>query len=544
MDDRGDEWVAEYAAALPEQATAIAAAVARARSTRWDSPARIAVRHLTHQLVSSALTFGFHELGQALRRIEGLVAAMRPGEPDSEALLDIALERLAALARSAVHSPIPRALALPHGGHERGGRQPLVMLVDDDHTMTQMLTRQLQALGFATCSFAGADAAVVGARELQPQVVLLDVMFPDNPDGGFELATRLLADVQPAPAIIFLTGRDDLDARRRAVSAGALTYLTKPVNLHALSAILEHRFSSNRLSRPRVILVEDDIPTARLYARFFERAHVEALIVTDPLQLFSAIYDFQPDVLFMDLELPGIGGVEVCQLLRQHQTLFDIPVIALTGRTEPTVLRQAMLAGMDGILQKDNDLSALIPLIHDRAARHRRMRHSMSRDVLTGLLNRGALLERLDLELLRLQRLDQPLSLAIVDIDHFKQVNDEWGHLAGDAALLRVAREIQGRLRATDFAGRLGGDEFLMVLPNTAAAAAIPVIEDVLARVRLPVMSRDGRDLQLTASVGLVDTRMVGRGELRSISLLMAEADVRLYDAKRLGRDRVVAQTS
>ncbi|MGQ0700328.1 MAG: diguanylate cyclase [Panacagrimonas sp.] len=532
------EVLSEFAKHLPWRVDELAGAIA----SDSQATARDHIRGLAHRLSGSALSYGFHDVGLASLRIEKLATDELLDDPSEAALMNVAMDRLRGAV--AASSSRPAGLAPPSGevARDRVGDKPVVMMVDDDAELLAFVCMHLKSLGFSAHGFADPEAALTAVNELQPQCLLLGIMFPGDDDAGFGLSEQLSAQLPTAPMVIFLTRRDDVHARRRAVAAGAHSFLRKPVNLSTLGTILEHQFSANRQSEPRVLLVEDSSSTARLYTLMLKRAGIESVTVQDPFQLLDTVYHFQPDLVLLDLNLPDVNGAELCELLRQHETLFDLPVMGLTGETDPVVLKRAMQAGMDGIVQKDEDLAGLIPLIRARVARYRRVRHSIMRDMLTGLMNRSALLERLSLELLRGHGASKPLALAIVDVDDFKRINDSYGHLVGDAALKHVAHHLKSRLRSVDFAGRLGGDEFLVVLPSTDIADAARVIEEVVGRVREAPFVHNGQEMTVTLSAGLVesDPNLDISTERGVISQLMARADGLMYEAKRQGRDRVV----
>lgn len=538
------ELLSGFSDSFPRRFDEVAAALKTARERHSEAEPRELLRSLSHRMAGSALSYGFHDVGLAAQHLETLAGKMGQGQHLDPAL-NAALDRLRRAVADARRSPRPIDEAGPVSERDKSVPRPVVMVVDDDQAHTALIVVHLRSLGFEAHGFTEPDEAIAQVAALQPQCLLLDVIFPGEGDAGFMLSQQLLARVALPPTVIFLTAREDLSARRKASALGAHAYISKPVNLTTLATILEHQFSTGRLSRPRVLLVEDSDPVSRLYSLLLRKAGIEATAVRDPLEVLDAIYLFQPDLVLLDLNLPGIAGAEICALLRQHETLFDLPVMGLTGETNPLVLKRALQAGLDGILHKDDDLSGLIPLIRARVERYRRVRHAMMRDMLTGLMNRAALLERLSLELHRGHRAGKPLCLAIIDIDHFKDVNDRHGHIVGDAALKHVAQQLRSRLRSVDFAGRLGGDEFLVVMPHTDLADAAGVLEEITVRVRELPFEHGAIRLQVTLSTGLAESNPDDPlAERSKISALMGRADDLLYEAKRQGRDRVMWQPS
>lgn len=163
------------------------------------------------------------------------------------------------------------------------------------------------------------------------------------------------------------------------------------------------------------------------------------------------------------------------------------------------------------------------------------LRDASQRDVLTGLANRRMLMERLREEELRSQRSGRPFVLAMVDVDHFKQINDRWGHEVGDHALSQIARVLQDSVRGCDLCGRWGGEEFLLLLTETALAEVQPLIERLRAAVRNLRIRHGDAEVTLTVSLGVAECR---RGE--GYSLVLNRADAALLVAKRSGRDRCV----
>lgn len=230
--------------------------------------------------------------------------------------------------------------------------------------------------------------------------------------------------------------------------------------------------------------------------------------------------------------------------LAQRLEFFDaalaVPVL-VSRRLVGLLLFGEKLAG-ERFRAEELELLEMVSLNVGAVFENARLYESATFDGLTGLLRRERILEQLERELARALRYDRPLSVGMADIDHFKTVNDTHGHLIGDSLLSLVARTLSAGLRSTDAVGRYGGEEFLLLLPETDAAGA-PVVADKLRRgvEGIELRTEDGRTLQTTISVGLASVGDVAAGEPVTALALIALADARLLAAKRSGRNRVVA---
>lgn len=264
----------------------------------------------------------------------------------------------------------------------------------------------------------------------------------------------------------------------------------------------------------------------------------------------------QPDLILLDVMMPGMDGYEVCAALKSEPALRDIPVIVLTAKESLDSESNAFAAGAVDFVHKPINpvvLRARV-LTHIRLKRYiDELRTLATIDFLTGLANRRMLDERLEIEWRRAMRGRQPLSLLMIDIDHFKLYNDHYGHPEGDQCLRQVARAIaSGACRAGEFVARYGGEEFVVLLAETPARQAFAVAEGIRSRVaalRLP--SPVGNEV--TVSIGVADAwptheSMQSMSEdleegariVRAANRLLIDADQALYAAKQSGRNQVV----
>jgi two-component system cell cycle response regulator len=258
-----------------------------------------------------------------------------------------------------------------------------------------------------------------------------------------------------------------------------------------------------------------------------------------------ACRDSRPDAALLDIEMPSLDGYQVLAAMKADPELADIPVVFLTGRTDTRDLVEGLRLGAHDYLKKPFDPAELLARVSGAVRMKRledelRLRNAqldvVSRtDVLTGLHNRRHAEDHLRQMASAALRRDTDLSVLLLDIDHFKSINDSYGHPAGDAVLCDLARRLTAILRAEDLAARWGGEEFLVALPMTSIGEGRLCAERIRASVAdTPFDLPGGPSVVVTISVGCA------AGRSGEIDKLVSEADAALYRAKAAGRDRVV----
>lgn len=309
----------------------------------------------------------------------------------------------------------------------------------------------------------------------------------------------------------------------------------------------------------KILLAEDDA-TSRLIAQTALRnlGH-ECQTVDDGSQAWEAFQTQQPDVVISDWAMPGLNGLQLCRNIRAHQTATYTYFIMVTNHGGQDEILEGMTAGADDYLIKPLDPSDLqarlvaagrVTSLHHQLAHQRteleRLNHELMaiarRDPLTGLANRRALQE--DLELLEAQvaRYGHRYCMALLDIDHFKSYNDTYGHQAGDQVLEAVAAVMVEESRKGDTFYRYGGEEFLCIFPEQSLASGTTAAERIRTGIeRLAIPHVDSQHGLLTLSAGLATLNPLNA---RSASDVLKEADEALYRAKQLGRNRVELPSS
>lgn len=299
----------------------------------------------------------------------------------------------------------------------------------------------------------------------------------------------------------------------------------------------------------RVLVVDDDENYIYLVGRILKSMNHEVLSASDGQTAWEIIQAEPVPFVITDWMMPDLDGVDLVRRIRSADFPYYVYLIMLTAKQTKDDVVGGLDAGADDYIIKPfdmNEMRARIAIGERILGLETRLRETMEQlaqqathDSLTGLYNRRALYDLIDQEMSRSRRDGHYVSLVMMDIDHFKAVNDQFGHLVGDEMLCRVAQTIQECKRHYDQAGRWGGEEFLLVLPGTGLEAACHVAERIrqaIAAIEAGVV--DGQKVHLRASFGAASTEH--QGDV-SFNDLLQQADEALYDAKQSGRNRVCA---
>ena len=307
-------------------------------------------------------------------------------------------------------------------------------------------------------------------------------------------------------------------------------------------------------SRTPVILVADDEPVnLSLIKRRLEWEDYRVVTAEDGGQAVVTAKRVMPDLIILDVMMPVLDGLDACRLLKEDPSTRDIPVIFLSALDDTDTKVNGLALGANDYISKPFRVEELLArvavairlkrerdLLQESAEELRRRAEAASEmsmtDALTGLLNRYGLQRALQRELSEARRYARPLSCLLLDIDYFKSVNDTHGHAAGDAALVRAARVLTESVRGSDVVCRYGGEEFLVLAPETDARGALALAEKIRLAVSARLFGDGGRAFALTLSAGVAELRPGESG-----NDMIARADLALYQAKQRGRDRVEA---
>ncbi len=501
-----------------------------------------ALGHRSHNLAGSGATYGFSEVSDVARQLEQFATLYlaQPDNVNAESISDS--QRLCGALHEAVKAggPVPLAdfPSIRQATAEDNDEFKLIYLVGDDIDLMGKLELQLSRFGYSVRVFHTVTQLRDALTLTLPGAIVMDVAFPEDPLGGPNFIGKICQRVRHHPPVIFMSERADLESRLEAVRSGGIAYLKKPFGAGHLVDELDRLFSDESREPHRALLVDDSPSFNSYFSLVLEQAGVEGEIVSDPIHVLDTIRTFRPELILLDMYMPRCSGVELAQVIRQVEDFVSIPIVFLSTETNLGKQLSAMQFGADDFLVKPIEPVHLIASIKSRVERYRALRTMMVRDSLTGLLNHTALKEQLDNQLARVQREHQLLAFVMIDLDHFKKVNDTYGHAAGDRVIRGLARMLRQRLRKSDAVGRYGGEEFAAVLPAATADQARQIMEEI--REDFANLKFISNDVEFSATFSCGIATFPGFSDAVELSIAADEA---LYRAKDQGRNCIVLAT-
>lgn len=412
---------------------------------------------------------------------------------------------------------------------------PLVYICDDEPEQVDYLAHQLHCFGYEIQHFTETAAFRQAVLARRPDAVIMDVFFPQSRTAGTDELTHIKdATGQHLPAIV-LSGSNSFESRLNAVRAGCSAYFTKPARPMDLAAVLDELIEDGHEEPYQILIVDDEPEVAEYHSLILQNSGMVVHQIHSPTLIFEALKNFSPDLMLVDMYMPVCSGAELATLVRQVPAYVGLPIVFLSNETDVDKQFSAMQAGVEGFITKPVIPHQLVASVKLRAERMRTLRGLMAKDSLTGLYNHTTTTEMLVSALANAVRQQESLAVVMIDLDKFKNINDTYGHMAGDKVIVALARMLKHRLRNTDVVGRYGGEEFALVLKNITADAAEALVNELREDFSKIVFDSGQEQFHCDFSAGI----SMYPGHEHAEDLRMA-ADEALYQAKKQGRNQVV----
>ncbi len=452
-----------------------------------------------------------------------------------------------------------------------------ILVVDDVLSNVKLLKAKLTAEYYTVITACDGQEAIDLVIKEQPDIILLDVMMPKL--DGFQVCKVLKNDpLTTHIPIVMVTALHDTERRVQGINSGADDFLTKPIKETAMyariksltrlkfvidelrlrnktnaemSGIMDRSVIkySSETSYGRIIVVDEDkLQAHQVYDILLKQCFRSIEILHNPNDISNINGDC--DLIILSTQFSEIDGLRICSQLRSRQETRYTPILILYDESQSeSVLTKALEMGVNDYLVTPLDENELIARVNSQVKRKRyqdalRMNlfnnAEMSiRDPLTGCYNKRYFYKHLQNIVEDSIVKGKDLSMMMLDVDHFKKVNDTFGHTAGDELLKQVQKRMSENIRITDLLARFGGEEFVIVMPDTNIQVASIVAERIRGMIAQPSFILSHNMVNITVSIGIAE---IQESDLRNVNLFVERADQCLYKAKDSGRNRVVSE--
>lgn len=526
-----------FAEVLPTRLSLISDAIELATTNSTNKDLTAEARRLAHNLKGTASSCGFELVGEAASHLErAIVQIQNNGFDDvlaawSEVML--LFEAVSHQAQVELKNNIPTQSQLDKLADDSAMAK--VLLVGSEFFSEGKEALQ-SGLPIKVIAASSPHDALNKATATVLDAVIIDM--DTAPQESINLARDLrgITGYESLPLAFISKGAAPED-RIATTHAGASIFLDKPINTNTLNQGIEYLLGVRGGGRHRVLVIDDDEDFSTIIAHALGKEGMLVKVLNDPTGVMQAMENFLPDLVLLDVMMPGISGFEVCRRLRGTSRWQDVPILFLTAETELDARLAAFDAGGDDYLPKPVAPVELLTRVKVRLERARLLRDRADRDILSGLLLRRAFMEQLNALISEAERYKLVFSLALLDVDHFKKVNDTYGHLAGDRVLSHLGQLLKRRFRVEDLRGRWGGEEFIVAFRHEGKETTIGALHRVLEELKSTEFSGDhGEIFNVSFTAGMSSYPDDGR----TLEDLVHVSDQRLYLGKECGRSRII----
>ena len=451
-----------------------------------------------HSLVGGLGTFSLSQGSQLARRIEKL---LQINESLSRNQIQQLQNEVAALRQEI--NQFTLSTEEDTSALKTEDEQTIVLIVDRDRTLIEVLESQAQPRLYR---FQTATSLTLAQELLQkdsPHLILFDPTVADDETTSLAFLQDLTHRHSAIPVLI-LSHEDNLAHRVASARLGVKAYLKKPLPPDQVWKAVDQALRSTDLREAQIMIVDDDPQMLDTLTALLQPWGLEVITLVDPNQFWQTLNANHPDLLVLDVKMPQISGIDLCQVVRNDVQWEQLPVIFLTAHTEPEVVNQVYAVGADDFVSKPIVGPELVVRILNRLERTRLQRRLTASDPLGRVLNRHEREQILAPLLDEAEHLQQPFCLMALELERIRQINDCFGYGMGDRILRHVAQTLLQSITQADIVVRWGGDQFVVGLLGVTVAEVNPWFRDLMTTINASALrAPDGTDLQISCSAGV-----------------------------------------
>jgi diguanylate cyclase (GGDEF)-like protein len=411
-------------------------------------------------------------------------------------------------------------------------RRRSIAIVDGDKPSGLAITALIAEFNFNVDYFSNIKELNDRLSTHQLDLVLLDVLMPEvSTKHVFEFAATLN---RRGIKVISYSGLFDFETRLAAVRAGIVDFIVKPTSILGIIEKIERVLNLQQTRDYQIVFIDDQKSMGEFYQTLLEDAQCEVYFMDSVQAMFNGLDNIHPDLFIFDMNMPQVDGLEATKMIRQQKQFDFTPIIILTADEKIETKLAALQGGADDVILKSTSPILVVQLLLTRLKRSLSVREFVSKDSLTGVLTHGQIMEAAMTNFRLSTRHNSQCSIAMLDIDHFKVVNDTFGHAAGDKVLSGLGQLLSRSLRSNDRIGRYGGEEFMIVLVGSSPEESIERLNDIKNEFAASDVEFRDKVFRCTFSIGLADL-----AHNENLPQAVNQADQALYVSKESGRNKI-----
>jgi diguanylate cyclase (GGDEF)-like protein len=468
-----------------------------------------------HKLIGSLGILGIPQGAEIAREIEILLQPKISNQPEqkvfsSNSLSKSLCEKVQNL-RFLVEAATPQSLAkqatseiiAAENKQTQIEAQTRLLIIDEDREFTENLVTEATAFGVQTVIAPSPQQALEAIARVRPDILLMDIPVVNTPTDALFFLDELSKQIPPIPVLV-LTSDDKITKRGTIARRRVRGFLQKPITPNKVLEAVNQTLKPPKKPEAKVMVLDDDRLILRLVRTLLEPWGLQVTTLNDSTEFWNELEKLEPDLLIMDVQMPDVDGIELCQMVRDNSRWAPLPILFLTGDRNTETIQQVFAAGADDYISKPVVAPELITRIFNRLERTRLLREQSEIDLLTGLPNRRRSNQDLDRLLNSASQYQQPLNLAVVTLDNLNQINRKHGHRFGDQMLRRFSNLLRQELRSEDIVARWDGAEFIVGMYGISRENAVEWLKeilDILRKIQFP--TSEAQSIYVTFSAGI-----------------------------------------
>jgi diguanylate cyclase (GGDEF)-like protein len=475
---------------------------------QWNTNTFNLLYRLVHHIVGSAATLQFDSLADDARQLEQIIREkLDQNEIPTKAEAESIAEHVLNLYRYTDEEPTATPFDLDRLSRYKREFSPLVFVVDDDENVAKTLKIQLESCGFQVETFYQLSTLHHRLQQSTPDLLVLDIVFPDSSMGGIEALKRIRMEAGENLPVVFISARSDMVARLRAMRAGGNAYFAKPIEIPEFVDKINELITPDSKQSSRVLIIDDDEATTQIHAAMLRKAGIDSRVQTKPLEAIKDINEYAPHLILLDMHMPGCDGLELATVLRQEPSYEHIPIIFLTADSSDEYKERSYQLHNCDFIRKPVPQEELAAIVRQHIKQSNRFNAKMSELELNhkslGMVTRHQFFEQLEKAVAIHNHGETRHHLLYLSLDQIGLIRKQFGLVHLDELFYQVNNRISHLMRNEDIASSLT-DGVIAILTSRPAQSAVSLAKILCKEIHQEPFGNLDSQLNITCSTGVI----------------------------------------